>query len=157
MSGRVERVSETLARRGLRLVTAESCTGGLVAARLTDRPGSSRFFHAGLISYSNAAKEQLLGVSSRTLVDYGAVSEEAARAMVKGALRDADVALAVTGIAGPGGGTTEKPVGTVWIAAGLGDTMKVRRHHFEGGRIAVREASVDAAFDLLERVLEETE
>ncbi len=154
MSDPVGRVSETLARRGLRLVTAESCTGGLVAARITDRAGASRFFVAGLVTYSDEAKRTVLGVRPETLAAHGAVSEPVAREMLRGALRLGDAAVAITGVAGPGGGTEEKPVGTVWIAAGVREALEARRFEFPGDRSAVRIASVDAALELLETVLE---
>lgn len=158
MSDRVAGVSEALVRRGLRLALAESCTGGLVAARLTDRPGSSRFLEAGLVTYSNQAKTSLLGVDPDVIVAQGAVSEAVARAMLAGARRTtgADAAIAITGIAGPDGGTAEKPVGTVWIAAAVGDADRVVRFQFEGDRGAVRQAASDAALDLLLETLEET-
>lgn len=154
MSDRVGRVSELLADRQLRLAIAESCTGGLLAARFTDRPGASRFFEAGFVTYSDAAKQRVLGVRPATLSDHGAVSEAVAGEMVEGALRDADAALAVTGIAGPGGGTADKPVGTVWIAAGVGGARAIRRFRFDGDRSRVRDASVDAAVELLESLLD---
>lgn len=154
MSDRVGRVSELLADRELRLAIAESCTGGLLAARFTDRPGASRFFEAGFVTYSDAAKEQVLGVRAITLSDHGAVSEAVVREMMEGALRDADAALAVTGIAGPAGGTGDKPVGTVWIAAGVGGARAIRRFRFDGDRSQVREASVAAAVELLASLLE---
>jgi nicotinamide-nucleotide amidase len=151
-------VSEALVGRGLRLALAESCTGGLVAARLTDRPGSSRFLEAGLVTYSNGAKTALLGVDPDVIMAHGAVSEDVARAMLEGARRatGADAAIAITGIAGPGGGTAEKPVGTVWIAAGVGDAVRVVRFQFEGDRGAVREAAATEALDMLLETLEET-
>jgi PncC family amidohydrolase len=149
-------VSEALAERGLSLALAESCTGGMVAARLTDRPGASRFLEAGLVTYSNAAKESLLGVERATLEAHGAVSEAVARAMLDGARRatGADAAIAITGIAGPEGGTPEKPVGTVWIGAALGADSVVRRFQLDGDRAAIREASVDASLELLLTLLE---
>ena len=151
------RVGERLSRRGLRLALAESCTGGLLGARLTEEGGASRFLSAGLITYSNRAKVDLLGVAETLLAEHGAVSEPVARAMAEGARQrtGADAALAVTGIAGPDGGTAEKPVGTVWIAASLGERAVTRRFAFEGGRSAVREASVREALTLLDSLLEE--
>lgn len=152
---RAEAVSEALADRGLRLVLAESCTGGLVAARLTDRPGASRFLDAGLVTYSNAAKMSILGVGRETLVAHGAVSEEVAREMLDGARRrtGAEAAIAITGIAGPDGGTPEKPVGTVWIGAALGGSVRVKCFHFDGDRAGVRSSSVDAALEMLHSLL----
>lgn len=151
---RFARVSELLAGRGLRLATAESCTGGLVAAGFTARPGASRFFEVGLVTYSDSAKQTLLGVRPTTLAAHGAVSEAVALEMVTGALSAADIAVAVTGVAGPEGGTEGKPVGTVWIAAGTASQREARRYHFDGDRTAVRGASVRAALDLLETLLE---
>lgn len=155
MTDAVHRVSELLSRRGLRLATAESCTGGMVAARFTDREGASRFFELGLVTYSDGAKQELLGVRPTTLAAHGAVSEAVVGEMLEGALRHGDAALAITGIAGPGGGTPEKPVGTVWIGAGVGPARELRRFHFPGDRARVREASVSAALELLESLLEE--
>lgn len=158
MTDLVAGVSEALVRRGLRLALAESCTGGLVAARLTDRPGSSRFLEAGLVTYSNGAKASLLGVDPDVIATRGAVSEAVARAMVAGAREatGAEAAIAITGIAGPDGGTPEKPVGTVWIAAAVGDQVRTVRFQFGGDRSAVREAAVAAALDMLLETLEET-
>lgn len=155
--GAAARLGDGLARRGLTLSVAESCTGGLLAARLTEGEGASRFFLAGLTVYSNVAKTALLGVPAGELAAHGAVSEPVARAMAEAARRvtGADAALAVTGVAGPGGGSPEKPVGTVWIAAALGATIQARRFSFAGDRGAVREASVDAALDMLNTLLEE--
>ena len=115
---RARAVGQALAARGLRLACAESCTGGGIAHALTAVPGSSAWFERGFVTYSNAAKEQLLGVQPATLAAHGAVSAETAHEMARGGLAacDADLALSVTGIAGPDGGTPDKPVGTVWIA-----------------------------------------
>ncbi|MFW6330389.1 MAG: CinA family protein [Gemmatimonadota bacterium] len=154
MTDRIERLSEALAGRGLRLVTAESCTGGLLSARLTDRPGASAFLHAGLITYADQAKRELLGVDAATLIEHGAVSEPVVREMLRGALRSGDAAVAITGVAGPGGGTAAKPVGTVWIGVAVGGSEEVRRFLFPGDRTAVREASVEAALEMLEHLLE---
>lgn len=150
-------VGKLLTRRGLRLTTAESCTGGLVAAGFTAHAGASGYFEAGYVTYSDAAKETMLGVSSAALARYGAVSEQVALEMLSGALRAADVAVAITGIAGPGGGSPDKPVGTVWIAAGTAARPVARRFQFEGDRARVRGDSVAAALDLLESLLEESE
>ena len=137
---------------GLRLVTAESCTGGLIAACLTEIPGSSDVMERGFVTYSNDAKSELLGVSRDLLARHGAVSPHVARAMALGALTHsrADVAVSVTGIAGPSGGTPTKPVGLVYLAAcRRGGEPVVQRHGFAGDRQAVRRASVEAAFLLL--------
>jgi nicotinamide-nucleotide amidase len=158
VTGLVERVSERLTDRGLRLTTAESCTGGMVAARLTDPAGASRFLSAGLVTYSDGAKTRVLGVRPETLAAYGAVSEPVVREMLTGARAagESEAAVAITGVAGPGGGSADKPVGTVWVAASVLDRIAVERHHFPGDRAAVREASVRAALELLDRILEST-
>lgn len=154
---RFARVGEALTRRGLRLATAESCTGGMVAAGFTAHAGASAYFEAGYVTYSNAAKERMLGVSSVALARHGAVSEEVALEMLDGALRAADMAVAITGIAGPGGGSPDKPVGTVWIAAGTAERHMARRFQLDGDRARVRADSVTAALDLLEALIEEGE
>jgi nicotinamide-nucleotide amidase len=130
-----------------KLVTAESCTGGLIAAACTDLAGSSDWFERGFVSYSNTSKTEMLGVDAQLIAAFGAVSEAVARAMAEGALRhaQAQVSVAVTGVAGPSGGSAEKPVGTVWFAWGLpwGTTSEVQ--HFAGDRVAVRAATVQHA------------
>ncbi len=147
-------VGGALKAHGLMLVTAESCTGGGVAQAITGIAGSSAWFDRGFITYSNLSKQQMLGVAEATLVAHGAVSEATARAMVAGALQHsaAQVALAVSGIAGPGGGTPDKPVGTVWFAWGIkqGATF-ARLHQLSGDRAAVRAQAVRIA---LQGVLE---
>src|SRR5262249_44941390 len=123
---------------------AESCTGGMVSALLTDIPGSSDYFLGGVVSYANTAKEQILGVSTDTLERYGAVSEEAVREMAEGARRrfGSDVAAAITGIAGPDGGTPEKPVGTVWFAVtDDSGAAKTKYRQFGGDRAVIRRAA----------------
>ena len=156
MSGELGSVIDRLVDRGLRLVVAESCTGGLLAARLTDPPGASRYFLGGFIVYSNEAKRRLLGVPEDLLARAGAVSEEVCTAMARGARRatGAEAAVAITGVAGPTGGSEQKPVGTVWIAALAGEESTVRRYLFEGDRAEIRAASVDAALESLDRLLE---
>jgi nicotinamide-nucleotide amidase len=137
-----------LKTRGGMIATAESCTGGLIAAAITAVPGSSEFFDRGFITYSNEAKMQMLGVPEEILNAHGAVSEETARAMVDGVFRKsrAHLAVSVTGIAGPGGGSEEKPVGLVYIGYGVRDgTVGVARHQFDGDRSAIREKSAAAA------------
>jgi nicotinamide-nucleotide amidase len=141
-------VAECVQRQRLMLVTAESCTGGWIAKVLTDLPGSSGWFDAGVVAYSYEAKEALLGVSARTLERIGAVSEETVLEMVAGALArfGSGVAVAVTGIAGPSGGTPDKPVGTVWIGwKRRGGYAHARQFRFEGDREAVRRQTVAAA------------
>jgi len=137
---------------GLRAVTAESCTGGGVATALTDVPGSSQWFERGYVTYSNAAKMQDLGVESGVLERHGAVSAAVVEQMVSGALRasGADVAVAVSGVAGPDGGTLEKPVGLVYLAIGRrGGAVRTFRELFPGDRAEVRRAAVAAALRLL--------
>jgi nicotinamide-nucleotide amidase len=140
----------------LRIVTAESCTGGLISATLTEIAGSSDVVERGFVTYSNEAKIEALGVPSAVIDKHGAVSPHVARAMVEGALEHsrADVAVAVTGIAGPGGATPTKPVGLVYVAAERrGREPLLERHVFTGDRRAVRLSSVETAFDLLDRLL----
>jgi nicotinamide-nucleotide amidase len=153
----ITRASELIARyraAGLMAATAESCTGGLIAGLLTEIPGSSDMLERGFVVYSNAAKQELLGVPAETLVNHGAVSEETARAMAEGALANsrAEVAVSVTGIAGPDGATATKPVGLVHFAcARRGKPTVTREERFGAiGREAVRLASVRVALDLLE-------
>jgi nicotinamide-nucleotide amidase len=145
-----EQVATTAQQRRLMLVTAESCTGGWIAKALTDLPGSSAWFDAGVVTYSYGAKEALLGVNPRTLERTGAVSEETALEMVSGALArfGAGMAVAVTGIAGPTGGTPDKPVGTVWIGwKRRGGYAHATLFHFAGDREAVRRQTVAAALN----------
>ncbi|HWM61720.1 MAG TPA: CinA family protein [Rhizomicrobium sp.] len=140
---------------GVRIATAESCTGGLIAALLTEIPGASDVFGRGFVTYSNKAKEDMLGVPAATLRQHGAVSEPVARIMAEGAIRNstAQMSVAVTGIAGPGGGTDEKPVGLVHIAvARAGEATLHREYRFgDIGRSAIRLASVGAALEMLEQ------
>lgn len=141
-------VASVVQQQRLMLVTAESCSGGWVAKTLTDLPGSSAWFDAGVVTYSYQAKEALLGVDPKTLERTGAVSEETVLEMVSGALSrfGAGIAVAVTGIAGPSGGTPEKPVGTVWIGwKRRGGYGHARLFHFPGDREAVRRQTVAAA------------
>lgn len=149
--------AQDVQRHGLMLVTAESCSGGWIAKTLTDLPGSSGWFDTGVVTYSYEAKEALLGVNPRTLERTGAVSEETVLEMVSGALArfGAGVAVAVTGIAGPSGGTPDKPVGTVWIGwKRRGRYAHARLFHFAGDREAVRRQTVAAALVGLREVLQ---
>jgi nicotinamide-nucleotide amidase len=144
-------VLERCQARGFRLATAESCTGGLIAACLTEIPGSSAVVERGYVTYDNRAKQEMLGVPARLLAQVGAVSEEVARAMAEGARTRAgvDLAIAVTGIAGPGGATSTKPVGLVHLAlARRGVPPRHLREVFPGDRSAIRLATVVAALDL---------
>lgn len=141
---------------GRTIATAESCTAGLLAARLADRPGSSAYLAGGVVSYSNEAKADLLGVDPALIATHGAVSEPVAEAMAAGALQrfGADVAVGITGIAGPGGGSAEKPVGTVCFSVRLADgTMHTRTVHLPGNRADIRERSTTVAMHMLRRVL----
>ena len=145
------RLLDACTARGIRLATAESCTAGLVAGCLTEHAGSSAVVDRGWVVYDNAAKRELLGVRAETLTRFGAVSERCARELAAGALERSGcaLALAVTGIAGPGGGTAEKPVGLVHLAAARRDgPLLHRRHLFPGDRSAVRLASVEAVLTL---------
>ncbi len=151
-----EEVAGLMRERKLMLVTAESCTGGFIAKVLTDLPGSSAWFDAGVVTYSYEAKEALLGVNPRTLERTGAVSEETVLEMVSGALArvGAGAAVAVTGIAGPSGGTEGKPVGTVWIGwKRRGGYAHARVFHFDGDRDAIRRQTVAAALSGLGKEL----
>lgn len=143
--------------RGLRVATAESCTGGMISATITDIPGASAIFDRGFVTYSNDAKRELLDVDDETLEKYGAVSEQTAIAMAQGAIvhSAADVAVAVTGIAGPGGGSPEKPVGLVFlaIATRFGKT-RTDEHVFPGPRAHIRESAAELALEMLVEAVE---
>ncbi len=153
---RAEKLLAAARAKGLKIATAESCTGGLIAGLLTEIAGSSDVFERGFVTYSNEAKEELLGVGHELLAQHGAVSAEVARAMVLGALKHAhaDLAVAVTGVAGPTGGTEEKPVGLVHLAAVCGERIIARECRFgEIGRREVRIASVEVALELLTQLI----
>lgn len=139
--------------RGWTVAVAESCTGGLLAKRLTDVPGSSRYLKGGVVAYANEAKAVLLGVSSEIIRDHGAVSGEVAGAMAAGAARafDSEVGVAVTGIAGPEGAVPGKPVGTVWFGLSLPEGIVTEEAHFSGDRAGVRAAAAEYAMGLLVR------
>lgn len=153
----VSRVAAWALSASIRIVTAESCTGGWIAKAFTDLAGSSRWFDRGYVTYSNEAKAQDLGVSERTLQVHGAVSEATVREMASGALRRsaAEVSIAVSGVAGPDGGTAEKPVGTVWFCAARRSTtgveLSTEGQLFGGDRDAIRHVSVEHALKLLLR------
>ena len=147
-----ETLLEAYRRAGLRIATAESCTGGLIAGTLTEIAGSSDVVERGFVTYSNEAKTDLLGVPAELIADIGAVSAEVAEAMAAGALAAsaAEVAVSATGIAGPGGATADKPVGLVYLGVcRRGAAAAHERHVFSGNRTAVRQAAVAAAFELL--------
>jgi nicotinamide-nucleotide amidase len=149
-------VADLLLKKQLRLVTAESCTGGLIAAACTDLAGSSAWFERGFVTYSNAAKTELLGVSERVLRRAGAVCGPVAQAMAEGALAHshAQVAVAVTGVAGPSGGSPAKPVGTVWFGFAMPGQVLTEKCHFDGDRAAVRQATVRHALERLVELLD---
>ncbi len=149
-------IANWLLARQTMLVTAESCTGGMLAAAITDLPGSSSWFNRGWVTYTNAAKSEMLGVSPSLIERHGAVSEPVVKAMARGACErcHASVAIAVSGIAGPDGGSPDKPVGTVWLGWALPDRIVSECCHFEGDRAAVREATVSHAFGRLRALLE---
>lgn len=149
----VEQLAARLLQHQWLLATAESCTGGLIAGACTDLSGSSNWFERGFVTYSNAAKTELLGVPAALIDAHGAVSEAVAHAMAEGAVKHshAQVALAVTGVAGPTGGTAEKPVGLVWFGFALPSRVLTEQMHFTGDRAAVRAATVRHA---LTRLLE---
>lgn len=153
-------VGKLLKEHGLMLATAESCTGGGVAQAITEIAGSSAWFERGFVTYSNLSKQQMLGVRETTLIQHGAVSEMTVREMVAGALKhsDAQVALAVSGIAGPDGGTPDKPVGTVWFAWGMknGETL-AQRYQISGNRDEVRAQSVQIALQGVVNILKNQE
>ncbi|HEC81854.1 MAG TPA: CinA family protein [Thermoplasmatales archaeon] len=148
-----------LKEKGFTVATAESCTGGLVAHTLTNVSGSSAYFDSGVVSYSNRAKMELLGVSSEVLEKHGAVSEETARAMAEGVRLKSgvDVGVSTTGIAGPTGGTREKPVGLVYIGVSTRDETVVKRFLFKGDRLSNKENACEAALRMLFEVLRKRE
>lgn len=148
---REEEIGALLVTRGLTLVTAESCTGGLVAHRITDVPGSSAYFLGGFVAYANEAKEEILGVRHETLLAHGAVSEETALEMARGArLRlGADLGISTTGIAGPAGGTPDKPVGLVYVGLSAPGVELCQWYVWQGDRLANKEQSAEAALRLL--------
>ncbi|MGV8830680.1 MAG: CinA family protein [Devosia sp.] len=153
-------VIELLTAANKTIVTAESCTGGMIAAALTDIPGSSNAFFGGYVTYANEAKSRMIHVQARLIRDYGAVSNQVARAMADGARNTAhaDYAVAVTGIAGPDGGSDKKPVGLVYVAVSTELATVVIEHQFgDIGRTEIRKASVQAALDLVIQVLTSTQ
>lgn len=151
----LQELHQLLSQYGLTLSLAESCTGGLIAARITEMPGSSAYFRGGVVAYSNQVKEALLQVPHALLLEHGAVSEPVARTMAEGlrALMGSDLALSVTGIAGPGGGTEEKPVGTVFMAVADQYGCQVEQFGFRGDRRQVRQQAVEQAIIMLKKRL----
>jgi nicotinamide-nucleotide amidase len=153
----VSKLAEALIAKQIFLATAESCTGGLIAAACTDLTGSSAWFERGFVTYSNQAKTELLGVAAPLIAEHGAVSEPVARAMAEGAVRNshAQIAVAVTGVAGPAGGSPSKPVGTVWFGFVVGGKTSSELQRFDGDRAAVRRAAVLHALHRLNHLLDE--
>jgi nicotinamide-nucleotide amidase len=157
MQALVERLSNLLKQKSMILVTAESCTGGAIAAAITQHAGASAIFDRGFITYSNAAKHEQLGVPNDILNAHGAVSHKTAEAMAKGALTNsaADIAIAVTGIAGPDGGSAEKPVGTVYFGYAFKNAESgTALHHFKGSREDIQNAAAQTALKILIEMLE---
>jgi nicotinamide-nucleotide amidase len=148
-------LADLLQKKQWLMVTAESCTGGMIAAACTDLAGSSVWFERGMVTYSNAAKAELLGVDAALIAEHGAVSEEVARAMAQGAIAHsrAQVAVAVTGVAGPSGGSEEKPVGTVWFGFMAGGQLTSEMKRFGGDRAAVRADTLSHALQRLTQLL----
>lgn len=152
-----ERVVACMREKKLSLAVAESCTGGMLSARIIDVPGVSDVYKAGFVTYANEAKQKLIGVKEETLNRFGAVSEQTAGEMAAGTLSaaKADVSVAITGIAGPGGGTKEKPVGLVYIACAYAGNVTVEECHFVGSRSEIRRASVEHALSMLYKEIAE--
>lgn len=150
-------VVKLLTERSLTITCAESCTGGLLSGRIINVPGVSDVYKAGFVTYSNEAKRKLLGVKKSTLKKFGAVSKQTAREMAAGAAKAAraDVAVAVTGIAGPDGGTPEKPVGLVYIGCSVKGKVTVKKCQFSGSRSQIRESSVEEALRLVRKCVED--
>ncbi len=149
-------LADLMLKKQFYLATAESCTGGMIAAACTDLAGSSQWFDRGFVTYSNAAKTDMLGVDAALIEQHGAVSEPVARAMAQGALQHsaAQVSVAVTGVAGPGGGSLEKPVGTVWLAWSVQGETTAELCHFDGDRATVRALTVQRALQGLLQCLD---
>jgi PncC family amidohydrolase len=151
-----ERCGHALAGRGLTVSVAESCTGGLLGGAITAAPGSSRYFQGGVIAYDNSVKEHVLAVPREILDMFGAVSRQTVLAMAEGVRRllRTDCSIAVSGIAGPGGGTIDKPVGLVWIAVACGERVAAAENHFGGGRESVRRAAVVKSLEMALEMLD---
>jgi len=147
----LNKISFQLKKQHLTVATAESCTGGLIAHTLTNIPGSSDYFERGVISYSNKSKIELLEIPENMLKTYGAVSEQVAKAMAEGirVKSNVDIGIATTGIAGPTGGTKEKPVGLVYIAISTSNNTRVKKFLFSGNRLQNKESTCNAALDML--------
>lgn len=150
-----EKIGQLLLQQGWTMGTAESCTGGMIAHKITSIPGSSAYFKGGIVSYCNTVKHEVLGVSQTDLDNFGAVSQPVVEQMALGAIRvlGCQCAVATSGIAGPGGGSPQKPVGTVWIAAATGNRVVSQCFHFDYDRTGNIEAAAQAALGMLERLL----
>jgi nicotinamide-nucleotide amidase len=148
-------VADLLISKNKTIAVAESCTGGIVSSKLTDVPGSSCYFHEGIIAYSNEAKIRLLRVPPEMIKKFGAVSPQVAEAMADGVRKSSsvDIGIAITGIAGPGGGTTEKPVGLVYLGLADGNRVICEEHHFTGERNTIKLRASEAALKLIKRTL----
>jgi len=148
-------IGKSLREQGLKLALAESCTGGLLSSMITDVAGSSDYFLGSVVAYDNGVKQTELGVKATTLKKYGAVSKETVLEMARGVRKrlQADISAAITGIAGPGGGSHEKPVGLVFIAVSKGRTTEVQRFVFKGGRKSIKKQSAEAALSMLAEAL----
>ncbi len=151
----IEKLGELLIKKNYRISVAESCTGGRIGDLITDIPGASRYFMGGIIAYSNEAKMKILNVKSKTIEKYGAVSEECAREMLMGvsSIFKTEVAIATTGIAGPTGGTKEKPVGLVYIGIKVDDFIDIKRYVFEGSRVEIKRKIAEKAIEDLVEIL----
>lgn len=152
----LQQLADALQQRGWMLATAESCTGGMIAAACTELPGSSNWFDRGFVTYSNAAKTEMLGVPAALIAEHGAVSEAVVRAMAKGAITHskAQVSVAVSGVAGPGGGTPEKPVGTVWVGWCVNANTHAQLLRLNGDRAAIRAQTTARVLTKLTALLE---
>ena len=152
---RAENIIKAALAKKIKIVTAESCTGGLLSAILTEISGSSSVFERGFVTYSNLAKQQILGVYAKTLQDFGAVSSHVAREMALGALKnsDAQIAISITGIAGPNSDLSHKPVGLVYISIASSDKVLIRKFNFQGSRESVRKSSIKESLNMLENFL----
>lgn len=156
LTNTIKQLGSALKAKDLLLTTAESCTGGMIAATITSVPGSAKWFERGFVTYSNASKEEMLGVDSKTIMEFGAVSEEVVMQMAEGALENsnADISLAITGIAGPTGGTVEKPVGMVCFAwASVNAKTIVKLQHFSGDRAEIRQQATQYALAQLLEII----
>ena len=152
----ITRLAARANAKQLRICTAESCTGGLIAKSFTDIAGSSDWFECGFVTYSNQSKIDMIGVPESVIAEYGAVSEAVVNAMASGALRNcaADISIAVTGVAGPAGGSDDKPVGTVWIGVASSQQQIAIKYHFDGDREAIRQATMRQAIEDVLRLID---